>query len=239
LPRLTAASKEISLERSKPKIKNLTLVINSHSDSVVREPRSVVRAVLVRLLVYGGIGLAVALWFVDFRALRSRLSNSQPVADEPASADPGWPHVRGPQYTAHSAETDLADSWPEEGPPVLWTREIGRGYSGLIAVGSRLFTQTQSLTEQTVLALDADTGRTIWEHRYGWPYYELTRRLSLAPAWYFMITFLAAWPLAIPAARRIRGGQSAGGDVVWTLGAFSLYFWAAGALMLWRGAIRG
>lgn len=139
-------------------------------DPVLRKPRAILKAVLVRLLVYGGTGLAVTLWFVDLGVLRSRQPDSLPVADEPASNDRGWPHLRGPQYTAHSAETDLADSWPAEGPPVLWTREIGRGYSGLIAVGSRLYTQTQTLTEQIVVALDADTGRTVWEHRYGWPY---------------------------------------------------------------------
>ena len=52
----------------------------------------------------------------------------------------------------------------------MWTCEVGRGFSGLIAVGNRVYTQVQTLTEQKVLALDADTGRTIWEHRYGWPY---------------------------------------------------------------------
>lgn len=136
----------------------------------VREPRSILRAVFFRLLVYGGMGLAAAVWLVDFGPLLSREPKSRPVADEPASTDSGWPHHRGPQYNAHSAERDLANSWPAEGPPVLWMREIGHGYSGLIAVGNRLYTQTQSLTEQAVLALDADTGRTIWERRYGWPY---------------------------------------------------------------------
>ena len=37
-------------------------------------------------------------------------------------------------------------------------------------VGNRAYTQTQSLTTQKLLALDADTGRTIWEHSYEWPY---------------------------------------------------------------------
>ncbi len=64
----------------------------------------------------------------------------------------------------------LADAWPTEGPPVLWSREVGVGYSGVIAVGNRVFTQAQTLTEQQVIALDADTGQSVWEHRYGWPY---------------------------------------------------------------------
>ena len=37
-------------------------------------------------------------------------------------------------------------------------------------MGNRVYTQSQTLTKQIVLALDADTGRTIWEHDYDWPY---------------------------------------------------------------------
>lgn len=53
---------------------------------------------------------------------------------------------------------------------MLWSLELGRGYSGLTVVGGRLFTQTQSLTSQLVVCLDADSGALVWEHRYGWPY---------------------------------------------------------------------
>ena len=97
-------------------------------------------------------------------------SAEQPPGKEQASADAGWPHLRGPHYDGVSAETDLADSWPADGPPTLWNREIGAGYSGLIVVGNRAYTLAQTLTTQKLLALDADTGRTIWEHAYEWPY---------------------------------------------------------------------
>jgi len=82
----------------------------------------------------------------------------------------GWPHRRGPHWNAVSDEDGLADSWPDEGPPVLWIREIGNGYSGFSVIGHRAFTQTQSLTEQKVVCLNADTGETIWEYAYAWPY---------------------------------------------------------------------
>jgi hypothetical protein len=67
-------------------------------------------------------------------------------------------------------------------------------------------------------------------------YYDLTRRLSLGSAWYFLPTFLAAWPLAVPAARRIARPGSLWADVLWLFAAFSLYFWTSAALMLWRTA---
>lgn len=88
----------------------------------------------------------------------------------PAVSGPGWPHLRGPNYDSKSEETGLADTWPETGPPLLWFREIGRGYSGFAAAGGRVYTQVQTLYAQYVVCLEGDTGRTLWEHQYDWPY---------------------------------------------------------------------
>ena len=144
--------------------------VNSRNGDAARPSGSIVRAVMARVLVYGGTLLVVALYLVDFRSLGRREASVEQRQAESATTVPGWPHLRGPHYDAHCDETGLADSWPAEGPPVLWFREIGAGYSGVIAVGDRVYTQRQTLTEQTVVSLDADTGRTLWEHRYGWPY---------------------------------------------------------------------
>ncbi len=93
------------------------------------------------------------------------------IASVAATADElTWPQWRGVTHDAISVETGLAESWPEAGPPVLWTKEIGKGYSSFIAVGDRVWTQTQTLYEQAVVCLDAETGETIWSQRYGWPY---------------------------------------------------------------------
>lgn len=84
--------------------------------------------------------------------------------------DTGWPFIRNSTFDGHSREIHIADSWPEQGPPVLWTRELGQGYSAFVAAGRRVFTQAQSLAGQVVLCLDADTGETIWKHRYDLPF---------------------------------------------------------------------
>ena len=89
----------------------------------------------------------------------------------PVTADAGdWPQWRGPQHDGIAVEEDLADSWPDSGPPVLWMRELGQGYSGFAVVGNRAYTQTQSLYDQSLICLNADTGETIWTHSYGWAY---------------------------------------------------------------------
>jgi outer membrane protein assembly factor BamB len=49
---------------------------------------------------------------------------------------------------------------------VLWTCELGTGYSGFAVVGGRVFTQAQSFTGQHVVCLDAQTGAEIWRQWY-------------------------------------------------------------------------
>ena len=88
----------------------------------------------------------------------------------PGVEDTGWPFIRNSTFDGHSREIHIADWWPDDGPPVLWTRELGQGYSSFVATGRRVFTQAQSMAGQVVLCLDADTGETIWEHRYDWPF---------------------------------------------------------------------
>jgi outer membrane protein assembly factor BamB len=84
-------------------------------------------------------------------------------------SDPGWPQWRGPTHDGISLETDLVDSFPSSGPRVLWSEQLGQGFSGFAAVADRVYTQTQTLTEQAVICLDADSGKKIWSYRYGWP----------------------------------------------------------------------
>lgn len=84
--------------------------------------------------------------------------------------DTGWTFVRGPTYDGHSAEINLADEWPNDGPPILWYRDLGQGYSAFVAQGRRVYTQAQSFGGQYVYCLDADTGKTLWRYRYAAPY---------------------------------------------------------------------
>jgi hypothetical protein len=85
-------------------------------------------------------------------------------------ADSAWPQFRGPSYSGVSLETGLANSWPPEGPPALWVRDLGQGFSSFACRGERIYTQMQTLLGQYLVCLDAGTGKTLWEHRYGFPY---------------------------------------------------------------------
>ncbi len=58
----------------------------------------------------------------------------------------------------------LADSWPESGPKKLWSKPLGDGYSVIAAENGVLYTAFRRSGAEVVTALDAATGRTIWEY---------------------------------------------------------------------------
>ena len=94
-------------------------------------------------------------------------------AQEGANA---WRRWGGPNGNFVVDTPALADSWPETGPPVIWSRPLGAGHSTIILGDGRLFTMYRVAygeggeapwdLNETVIAMDAVTGETIWEHSY-------------------------------------------------------------------------
>jgi outer membrane protein assembly factor BamB len=78
----------------------------------------------------------------------------------------GWPRWGGPSGDFVVDGTDLADAWPPEGPPTLWSRPLGEGYSAIAAGGGMLFAMHRDEDTDVVSALRAADGATIWTHTY-------------------------------------------------------------------------
>jgi outer membrane protein assembly factor BamB len=55
------------------------------------------------------------------------------------------------------------------GPRQLWRRSLGEGYSSVLADGTTLVTMYRRGNAEIVVALDAATGKTRWEHAYQAP----------------------------------------------------------------------
>lgn len=84
------------------------------------------------------------------------------ISAEPAT--PGeWPQILGPQRNGLSAETALIDELPATGPKEVWRVDGGVGMSGLAISRGRLITLVQKAGRQFAIALDANTGKPIWE----------------------------------------------------------------------------
>jgi len=81
----------------------------------------------------------------------------------------GWPGWGGPGGDFKVRAAGLSPSWPAEGPPQLWSRQLGDGYSAILADGERLYTFYRQGDDEVAAALEPATGRTLWEHRYPAP----------------------------------------------------------------------
>jgi hypothetical protein len=77
-----------------------------------------------------------------------------------------WPQFLGPHANGTSDETGLLDHWSESGPPVVWEKEVGSGYSAPSIRGQRLVLHHRFRNEEIVECLDAATGRSQWRYAY-------------------------------------------------------------------------
>lgn len=87
-----------------------------------------------------------------------------------------WRQWGGPDRNFISDAVGVADSWPESGPPQIWSRPLGLGHSSIVAESGRLYTLYRPGAEITrrgpwesreiVIALEASTGQTLWEYDY-------------------------------------------------------------------------
>src|SRR5687768_11506771 len=80
-----------------------------------------------------------------------------------------WPDARGPNRDGTSTETGLPNSWKLNGENFLWRVPHG-GRSAPIVMGNRVYVQNPSSRgtdlQERVMALDADTGRLVWEYKF-------------------------------------------------------------------------
>lgn len=83
-----------------------------------------------------------------------------------------WHQWRGPNRDGKSTETGLLKSWPAKGPPLAWhATGAGVGYSSFSSAGGRLYTLGDRGETGFVIALDAATGKGLWETPNGPSYY--------------------------------------------------------------------
>ena len=87
----------------------------------------------------------------------------------PAVTANDWAEWRGPARDGISTETNLPTSWSPAGENLAWKAPFG-GRSAPIVMGNRVYLvntvgKGETLQER-IVALDADSGRMVWEHRF-------------------------------------------------------------------------
>lgn len=81
-----------------------------------------------------------------------------------------WPRLGGPGATWVSPETNLARSWPLEGPRVLWAVPVAEGFAGPAVYAGKVFLLDRAGNQQDVLrCLALDSGLELWRLAYDAP----------------------------------------------------------------------
>ena len=81
-----------------------------------------------------------------------------------------WPQWRGPNRDDVSKETGLLQTWPKDGPKLLWTfKDAGIGYSAPAIIGDTLYSMGADDKTEYMYALDLNTQTKKWStaHRLG------------------------------------------------------------------------
>ncbi|MCA9054285.1 MAG: PQQ-binding-like beta-propeller repeat protein [Planctomycetaceae bacterium] len=86
-----------------------------------------------------------------------------------ASPAADWPHWRGPNADGIAPVSELQFNWPDEGPRILWTAQVGTGFSAVSIAAGRAYTLGNTADIDTVWCLDAETGDVRWQASHAAP----------------------------------------------------------------------
>jgi len=91
---------------------------------------------------------------------------TEAIPSKPAPVTPGvpWTQWGGPHRNFQTEAAGIKDVWPAAGPRVVWKRTLGEGYSSPLVENGVLYTAYGKPKEEVVIAANAETGETLWEH---------------------------------------------------------------------------
>lgn len=85
------------------------------------------------------------------------------ISSHVAGQDTDWPTWQGPSRTNVSEQKGLLETWPEDGPKLLWTfTDAGKGYSTPAIAAGVYYVLGTANDSEVLIALDAETGKHRW-----------------------------------------------------------------------------
>jgi len=109
---------------------------------------------------------------------RSASADTEPIEiegqlvklDGVAADLPGaWPQLRGANFDGISnQEISFATGWPEQGPELLWSIDVGEGYAGAAVLGGRVYVidYDRGSKSDVIRCLSLADGQDIWQYSY-------------------------------------------------------------------------
>lgn len=91
---------------------------------------------------------------------------SLPFGPSPAPYAQDWPQFLGPARNGEYLGNDLVTVFPKQGPPIVWKKTIGQGFSGPAVAQGKLILFHRVGEKETIDCLEAATGKLIWRFDY-------------------------------------------------------------------------
>ncbi|MDH6356217.1 PQQ-binding-like beta-propeller repeat protein [Parabacteroides sp. PF5-9] len=92
------------------------------------------------------------------------------LAISPIANAQDWPQFLGPDRDSKSPQKGLLKSWPESGPEVLWSVNVGIGYGGPVVKNGKVYLlDRDDETGDIMRCFDLNTGRELWKFSYDSP----------------------------------------------------------------------
>lgn len=81
-----------------------------------------------------------------------------------------WPQYFGPDRDGLSSQKNILRSWPQQGPEVLWTVNVGIGFGGpVIKNGKAFLLDRDDKVGDNLRCFDLSTGKELWNFSYAAP----------------------------------------------------------------------
>jgi hypothetical protein len=81
-----------------------------------------------------------------------------------------WPQFLGPKRNSSSDQKGILRSWPQKGPDVLWTVDVGIGFGGPVAKDGKIYLlDRDDKVGDKMRCFDLSTGKELWSFGYEAP----------------------------------------------------------------------
>lgn len=81
-----------------------------------------------------------------------------------------WPQFMGPNRNGITTQPGLLRTWPESGPEVLWSTNLGIGFGGpVVKAGKVYLLDRDDEVGDTMRCYDLNTGKELWNYGYSSP----------------------------------------------------------------------
>jgi outer membrane protein assembly factor BamB len=81
-----------------------------------------------------------------------------------------WPQYLGPNGNSSSVQKNILRSWPQQGPEVLWTANVGIGYGGPVVKDGKVYLlDRDDKVGDKMRCFDLSSGKELWSFGYNAP----------------------------------------------------------------------